>query len=38
MTVLEVTDLTVEFGQRGGARLRAVDGLSFALAEDRPWR
>jgi peptide/nickel transport system ATP-binding protein len=33
MTVLEVTDLTVEFGQRGGARLRAVDGLSFALAE-----
>ena len=33
MTVLEVTDLTVEFGQRGGPRLRAVDGLSFALAE-----
>jgi peptide/nickel transport system ATP-binding protein len=33
VSVLEVRDLTVEFGQRGGARLKAVDGLSFALRE-----
>ncbi len=31
MTVLQVTGLTVEFGQRGGARLRAVDDLSCTL-------
>jgi peptide/nickel transport system ATP-binding protein len=29
--VLEVTGLTVTFGQRGGARLTAVDDLSFSL-------
>ena len=33
MSVLEVCDLTVEFGQRSGGRLRAVDNLSFALRE-----
>ena len=33
MSVLEVRNLTVEFGQRGAAKLRAVDGLSFALNE-----
>ena len=33
MSVLEVRNLTVEFGQRGGAKFRAVDGLSFGLAE-----
>jgi len=33
VSVLEVRDLTVEFGQRGGSKLRAVDGLSFALRE-----
>ena len=33
MSVLEVRDLTVEYRQRGGARFRAVDGLSFALQE-----
>jgi peptide/nickel transport system ATP-binding protein len=34
VSVLEVRDLTVEFGQRGGAaKLRAVDSLSFALRE-----
>ncbi len=32
MSILAVRNLTVEFGQRGGARLRAVDGLSFELA------
>jgi peptide/nickel transport system ATP-binding protein len=31
MSVLEVAGLTVEFGQRGGARLTAVDDLSFSL-------
>src|SRR3984957_15330015 len=31
MSVLEVSGLTVEFGQRGGARFRAVDNLSFTL-------
>ena len=31
MTVLQVTGLTVEFGQRGGANLRAVDDLSSDL-------
>ena len=31
MTVLQVTGLTVEFGQRGGAKLRAVDDLSCTL-------
>jgi peptide/nickel transport system ATP-binding protein len=31
VSVLDVHDLTVEFGQRGGGQLRAVDGLSFAL-------
>jgi peptide/nickel transport system ATP-binding protein len=31
MSVLEVRDLTVEFRQRGGAALRAVDQLSFSL-------
>ena len=31
MSVLEVRDLTVEFRQRGGAPLRAVDRLSFSL-------
>ena len=31
MTVLQVTGLTVEFGQRGGAKLRAVDDLSAVL-------
>ena len=35
MSVLEVRDLTVEFGQRGGAKFRAVDGLSFALQEGK---
>jgi peptide/nickel transport system ATP-binding protein len=33
MSTLEVRDLTVEFGQRGGASLRAVDGLSMTLRE-----
>jgi peptide/nickel transport system ATP-binding protein len=33
MSTLEVRDLTVEFGQRGGAPLRAVDGLSMTLRE-----
>jgi peptide/nickel transport system ATP-binding protein len=31
VNVLEVQDLTVEFRQRGGAALRAVDHLSFSL-------
>src|SRR3981081_3895383 len=31
MSVLDVRDLTVEFRQRGGARLKAVDHLSFSL-------
>ena len=31
MSVLEVSGLTVEFGQRGGQRFRAVDNLSFTL-------
>jgi peptide/nickel transport system ATP-binding protein len=31
MSVLEVRDLTVEFRQRGGPALRAVDHLSFSL-------
>ena len=31
MSVLEVRDLTVEFRQRGGAALKAVDRLSFSL-------
>src|ERR1700722_18167834 len=31
MSLLEVSGLTVEFGQRGGARFRAVDNLSFTL-------
>ncbi len=31
MSALTVTDLTVDYRQRGGGRLRAVDGLSFAL-------
>jgi len=31
VSVLEVSGLTVEFGQRGGARFRAVDNLSFTL-------
>jgi peptide/nickel transport system ATP-binding protein len=33
VSTLEVRDLTVEFGQRGGASLRAVDGLSMTLRE-----
>jgi peptide/nickel transport system ATP-binding protein len=33
MSTLEVRDLTVEFAQRGGASLRAVDGLSMTLRE-----
>jgi len=33
MSTLEVRDLTVEFGQRGGTPLRAVDGLSMTLRE-----
>jgi peptide/nickel transport system ATP-binding protein len=33
MSTLEVRDLTVEFGQRGGTSLRAVDGLSMTLRE-----
>jgi peptide/nickel transport system ATP-binding protein len=33
MSTLEVRDLTVDFGQRGGASLRAVDGLSMTLRE-----
>jgi peptide/nickel transport system ATP-binding protein len=33
VSALEVRNLTVEFGQRGGGTLRAVDGLSFALRE-----
>jgi peptide/nickel transport system ATP-binding protein len=33
MSKLEVRDLTVEFSQRGGASLRAVDGLSMTLRE-----
>ena len=31
MSLLEVSGLTVEFGQRGGQRFRAVDNLSFTL-------
>jgi len=31
VSVLEVANLTVAFGQRGGARLTAVDDLSFSL-------
>jgi peptide/nickel transport system ATP-binding protein len=31
VSVLEVSGLTVEFGQRGGSRFRAVDNLSFTL-------
>jgi peptide/nickel transport system ATP-binding protein len=31
MSVLDVAHLTVQFGQRGGARLTAVDDLSFSL-------
>jgi peptide/nickel transport system ATP-binding protein len=31
MSLLEVSGLTVEFGQRGGGRFRAVDNLSFTL-------
>ncbi len=31
MSVLDVRDLTVEFHQRGGAPVRAVDHLSFGL-------
>jgi peptide/nickel transport system ATP-binding protein len=31
MSALTVTDLTVDYRQRGGGHLRAVDGLSFAL-------
>ena len=34
MSLLEVRDLTVEFGQRGGGQFRAVDGLSFALTAE----
>jgi peptide/nickel transport system ATP-binding protein len=33
MSILEVRDLTVRFGQRGGAKLTAVDGLSLTLRE-----
>jgi peptide/nickel transport system ATP-binding protein len=33
MSILEVTDLTVRFGQRGGPKLTAVDGLSLTLRE-----
>src|ERR1700721_866593 len=33
MSTLEVRDLTVEFGQRGGTSLRAGDGLSMTLRE-----
>ena len=33
MSVLDVRNLTVEFGQRDGAKLRAGDALSFALNE-----
>jgi peptide/nickel transport system ATP-binding protein len=33
VSVLEVRDLTVEFSQQGGAKLTAVDHLSFALRE-----
>jgi peptide/nickel transport system ATP-binding protein len=33
VSVLEVRDLTVEFGLRGGGKLRAVDNLSFELHE-----
>jgi peptide/nickel transport system ATP-binding protein len=33
VSVLEVRNLTVEFGQRGSAKFRAVDALSFALHE-----
>ena len=35
MSVLEVRNLTVEFSQHDGAKLRAVDDVSFALAEGR---
>jgi peptide/nickel transport system ATP-binding protein len=31
MSILEVRDLSVEFTQRGGPRLRAVDNVSFEL-------
>ncbi|HKN99929.1 MAG TPA: ABC transporter ATP-binding protein [Pseudonocardiaceae bacterium] len=33
MNILEVRDLTVRFGQRGGGQLTAVDGLSLTLRE-----
>jgi peptide/nickel transport system ATP-binding protein len=33
VSVLEVRDVTVEFGQRGRRKLRAVDNLSFELNE-----
>jgi peptide/nickel transport system ATP-binding protein len=33
VSVLEVRNLSVEFGQRGGPKLLAVDALSFALQE-----
>jgi peptide/nickel transport system ATP-binding protein len=33
MSILEVRDLTVRFGQRSGAKLTAVDGLSLILRE-----
>jgi peptide/nickel transport system ATP-binding protein len=33
MSILEVRDLTVRFGQRGGAKLTAVDRLSLTLRE-----
>jgi peptide/nickel transport system ATP-binding protein len=33
MSILQVRDLTVEYGQRGAARLRAVDRVSLTLRE-----
>jgi peptide/nickel transport system ATP-binding protein len=33
VSVLEVRDLTVDYGQRGGSKLRAVDGVSLTLRE-----
>jgi peptide/nickel transport system ATP-binding protein len=33
VSVLDVRNLTVEFGQRGGGKLLAVDNLSFGLRE-----
>ncbi|HEY3753995.1 MAG TPA: ABC transporter ATP-binding protein [Pseudonocardiaceae bacterium] len=33
MSILQVNDLTVRFGLRGGAKLTAVDGLSLTLRE-----